>query len=227
MKKYNLYFTLSILILTCPLLSCGQNKSVTKEISSHAKESKSVSKEEYDSIFEAAKASVEKKIRKVTAIDSQYVNNSVVTTTQEFLPPDKSKWLVVDKSGNLVRQTEIIYIGNLEYRKENNSNWVMRNLKSNSEKGNMEFTAKKEESTKEYSIEEIKIDNESFRVLTAKTLNPQKTLFLVYKVWIDKEGLIFKEESKISSGRIDNLLTSTVTNYDYALKDVKIEAPIK
>lgn len=227
MKKYNLYFSLLILILTCPLVSCSQNKSVTKEIKPITKESELITKEAYDLIFGETKANVDKKIRKVIITDSRYVNNSVVTTTQEFLPPDKSKWRVVEKSGNSATQIEIIYIGDLEYRKENNGDWVMRNLKTNSEDGGIAFTAKKEESTKEYSIEETKINNEFFHLLTAKTVNPQKTFFHVYKIWIDKAGLIYKEESKISSGSIDNLLTSTITIYDYTLKDVKIESPIK
>jgi len=227
MKKYNLYLSLLILVFVYPLPSCSQNKSVTKEIKPVIEKSELITKETYDSIFKEATANVDKRIRKVITTDTRYVNNSVETITQEFLPPDKSKWLVVNKSGNSVTQIEIIYIGDLEYRKENNGDWIKRNLKANSKGGGIDIISRKEEITKEYSIEETKIDNEFFRVLTAKTVNPPKTFFQVYKVWIDKMGLIYKEESKISSGRIDNLLTSSITNYDYTLKDVKIEAPIK
>ena len=66
----------------------------------------------FDSIIKEAQANVDKKTRKVVVSETRNITDSTpvkVIITQEFLPPDKSKWMVVETRGNNIEQTEIIY----------------------------------------------------------------------------------------------------------------------
>lgn len=230
MIKSILYFSLLILLSIFSLISCGQSKANISENKSIISGKKIITEEEYDLIRKEAQANVDKRIRRVTHNEIRNIIGSApvkVNIIQDFLPPNKSKWMVEETTENGVKRTEIIYIGDVEYRKENNNDWVMRNLNSKNTDDGPDIIAKKDESNKEFTIEDTKIENEPYRILTSKTVTPQSKILTENRIWINKEGLIYKEESKSGLGGLGNLLSSSTTNYVYTVKDVEIEAPIK
>ncbi|HEY0458509.1 MAG TPA: hypothetical protein VGC97_05105 [Pyrinomonadaceae bacterium] len=210
-------------------------------------QAKSISEKEYGTTSKEAQSKTDKKIRRETTVETDYRNGKLTRTetiSQDYLPPDKSKWLVLEGKGlRISGKTELIYIGDFEYRKENDGAWVKRNLKpktngksddedtglggGTSEDGDSQgFTAIVEKTIDEYSLEEIKENNELFRVLTKLSVNEQKTETNEYKIWINKNGLITKTTSNIEIKPARMVLTSTAT-IDYNIQKPKIEAPIK
>ena len=225
-------FILLVLFLIFPIISCGQNETVKNEIKTDSSKLKKITKEEYETIRKKAQSEVNKKTRRV--VHNEIRNNIgstsvsvIVKITQDFLPPDKSKWFVEEKSENKTETTEIIYIGDAEYRKENSKNWIMRNNKSNNPDDGIGFTAKSEEKSEEFTSGEIEIDGEMYRFLISKTVYSQSKISSINKIWINNSNLIYKEESRNWIGNFDNVLSFSITTYDYEVKDLKIEAPIK
>lgn len=225
-------FIFLILFFTFPNIACGQKDISNSESKTDSNKQTKITEEEYETIRKQAQTEVGKRTRRVIRNEIRNIVGSTpvyVKFTQDFLPPDKSKWIVEEKRGNDTETTEIIYIGDFEYRKEHGKGWVARNLKSKSSDSGMGFSAKekREENTKEFLEGEIDIDGATYRVLISKTVDQQNKVVSVNKMWIDKNGLIYKEESKSGIGTLENLLFFSTTDFDYTTKDVKIEAPIK
>ena len=235
MKKIRLFAGLLILWITFLCIGCNSNKysASGNENKSVQNEKKIVSEKEYKLTLEQSQENVKKVIRRETTdgivkpVGAEQVKTTII---EEFLPPDKSKRILTETDDKGENKTEIIYIGDVEYRKETDENWTKIVSNKSKSDGNG-ITVKKQESSndnkKEFLIEEIKIDGEFYRVLIQKYSNAQGTLFGENKVWINKEGLIVKESFQTSLGRIDNLIESRITKYDYTIEDLKIEAPIK
>ena len=85
----------------------------------------------------------------------------------------------------------------------------------------------KNDSTREFFIEEEKIGKEKFQVLIMKEVNSDKTNFREIKDWINKKGLIIKTTYTNSSGGPRIMDSAGETTYDYKVKPPKIEPPIK
>ena len=71
--------------------------------------------------------------RREITVTKSYSKKQLVSTrtlTQEYLPPDKSRWeFVTKKEGAATEKLQIIYIGDFEYRKEGDSPWKKRNMR--------------------------------------------------------------------------------------------------
>jgi hypothetical protein len=208
-------FVLLIALLILPSVLLGQAKSITKEA--------------YNSALNEAEAKTEKQIRKRVSIQKIYGNGEVLTTltsTSEYLPPDKSRWLAVEDRGYMIKRIEVFTIGNFEYRKEDNGAWVKRE-RFDGESYGLSGGAGIDDSTREYFIEEAKIGKEKFQVLIEKQVDAGKTSFNESKTWINKKGFISKKTSTNSSIEFKNINSSIEITYDYNIKPPKIEAPIK
>ena len=228
--KNRMLFILLILFLIFPVISCGQKETAKNENKNNTSKPKKITEQEYENIRKQVQSEVDKKIRRITTneIRNNVGSKSVIVKiTQDFLPPDRSKWIIQEKSENKIETTEIIYMGDAEYRKENGKDWLMRNTKSNNSDNGSGFTAKGEEKNKEFTSGEIEIDGEIYRILVSKTVNSQIKIVSVNKIWINKNNLIYKEESRSWIGSFDNVISFSTSDYDYDVKDIKIEAPIK
>lgn len=211
MKIFTQTFVLFIALLALPSVLFGQAKSITSE--------------NYYSAIKEAELKTDKQIRRRIQIQKLYTNGEIratLTDTTESLPPDKSKWISVEDRGNVVKRIEQITIGNAIYRKENNGAWIKREKNS----GGYGISGK-DNSTRDFFIEETMIGKEKFQVLIVKTVNYNNTFFDESRTWIDKKGLILKKESTTSHIELKNIVSSVDVTYDYKLKAPKIEAPIK
>ena len=164
-------------------------------------------------------------------VEKRYEDGTLTTTvnlTQDYLPPDKSRWVFLETTGNTVERTEIIYIGDFEYRKIDQGAWVKTNMKSGEGRMDIPPRAAEDKSVKKYSLEEIKEGKETYRVYSISTVNPlneNTTYYSEYKVWI-KNGLIYKTTDESSLNRRENVNSTFVTTYDYNPKKFKIVAPL-
>jgi len=213
--KSRLLFSILTILFVFPLLSFGQAKSVTKEV--------------FDAAVDAAHAKTEKKIRIETVFEKRYENGALTTTlnlTKECLPPTKSRWVYLETTGNTVERTEIIYIGDSEYRRIDKGAWVKNN--SESREIILEIDSSDDKSETKYFFEEIKEGGETYQVYSSSTVNPldeQETFFSEYKVWI-KNGLLYKKTDDTSTNTRENVDSTSVTTYDYSPKPFKIAAPV-
>lgn len=215
MKTGRQFFLLPAILLIFSYTLFGQPKPITAK--------------EYETLRKAALAKTEKKIRRETTADTQYVGGQLTRTmslVQEYLPPDKSRWLFIETEAGETTTTELIYLGDVEYRKENGKAWVKRNLKGDNDENSVGLTARIEKATEEYFAGETTLDGATYKVLIKKTVNGKKTIFNQSEVWINREGLIHKTTSNIKITDANMVLSSIVT-YDYKPKPFNIVAPIK
>ncbi len=211
MKIITQTFILFIAVLILPSVLYGQAKSITSE--------------NYYSALKEAESKTNKQIRKKSQTQKLYTNGKITATltdTTEYFPPDKSKWISVQERGDVVKRIEQITIGNSIYRKEDNGDWVKREKYS----GGFGIGGK-DNSTREFFIEDATIGKEKFQVLIEKRVNYNNTFFDEVKTWIDNKGLISKKTMTTSSNELKNIVSSVDISYDYKLKPPKIEAPIE
>lgn len=188
-------------------------------------QSKSISDENYYSVLREAESKTEKQIRKRIQIQKLFTNGEItetLTDTSEYLPPNKSRWVHVEESGNIVKKIEQITIGNLTYQKEDNGAW--RKLRKEDDGFSI---SGKDNSTREIFIEEETIGTEKFQVLLQKTVNYNKTYFDERKTWINKKVLILKEAMTTGFMDLKNIVSSVDIANSFASKRLKITAPIK
>jgi hypothetical protein len=212
MKSRMLFSVLTILFVF-PALSFGQAKSITKKV--------------FDAAVDAAHAKTDKKIRIETMLEKRYENGALTTTvdlTQEYLPPAKSRWVYLETTGNTVERTEIIYIGDSEYRRIDKGAWK----KAGGDRREIILDIGSDKSVSKYFFEEIKEGGETYQVYSSSTVNPlneNETYFSEYKVWI-KNGLLYKKTDNTSLNTRENVESTSVTTYDYSPKPFKIAAPV-
>ena len=188
-------------------------------------QAKSITSEDYYSSLKEAESKTDKQIRKRIQIQKLYTNGKItetITDTTEYLPPDKSRWIFVDEEGNVVERIEQITIGNDVFRKTDKGEWVKRGK----DDGGFGISGK-DNSTREFFIEEAKIGKEKFQVLIEKRVNYNKTFFDEVRTWINEKGLILKKTMTTSMNDLKNIVSLVEINYDYNLKSLKIEPPIK
>ena len=102
MKIITQNIVLFIALIILPLTVFGQTKSITRQ--------------SYESALNQAETKTDKQIRKEISIQKLYANGEITTTltsTSEYLPPDKSRWLAIEDRGYSVKRTEGFNIGKL------------------------------------------------------------------------------------------------------------------
>lgn len=210
MKIITQTFILFIAVLILPLVLFGQAKSITSE--------------NYYAALNGAESKTNIQIRKRVQIQKLYTNGEITKTstdTTEYLPPGTSRWISVEERGNVVKRLEVITISNFTYRKVDNGAWVKREKDA----GNYGIGGK-DNSTREFFIEDATIGKEKFQVLIEKKVNFNNTYFDESKTWVSEKGLILKKTVTTSFNELKNIVSSVEVTYDYQLKPPKIEAPI-
>ena len=211
MKIITQIFILFTALLLLPSVLFGQTKAIMSE--------------DYYSAIKEAESKTDKQIRKRVQVQKLYTNGKVTTTLTditESIPPDKSRWISVENKGDVVKKIERITIGNIIYRKEGDGAWTKGEKNSG-----FYGIGGKDNSTREFFIEERTAGKEKFQVLTVKTVNYDNTFFDESKTWINSKGRILKMNITTSRTELKNIVSTVDITYDYKLKAPKIEAPIK
>jgi hypothetical protein len=220
MKKYIL------LVIFCLFISVsilGQIKTLTKE--------------EYNSAQKIIQDKVYKTSRRVISIQNSYSNGKIISTrtlTQEYISSDKNRWELITKKNNIVEEKiQILYIGNFEYRKEGETPWEKRcfqNCSDAESSSGVGISGKELPNVKQYLVVETVVDNQPIKVYSFyRVYDYEKSLnFYENRKWINSNGFILKEETKISDILPEFISSIETITYEYNPKDIKpIEAPIK
>lgn len=193
---------------------------------------KPITKEEYESVQRIAEANFEKvSYKSITKIE-EFDGGKLISTemiNEEFLPPDKTRWTSVETAGNETTKIERIYIGTIQYWRENGGAWEkIGGSDEESGSGRMTVSGQESANKKKYTIEQVKLSGQSVRIYTVSTIYDfQPNILHTYRWWINSINLILKSEdveSEINSGKI---IRRDVVTYEYNPKNIKIEAPVK
>jgi len=150
----------------------------------------------------------------------------------EFLNPDRRRYVETHKEGKRTSKIELIQIGEIFYCRTIESAWKQ------SEKwcGPMRLSSLPGAKTSKFTVEETKINNRTVKLyqqyVTYKneyfsTKDREAFNYLDDKFWVDGNGFIFKREWEIGLLEPKKIFEKRLTTYEYNLKDLKIEAPIK
>lgn len=196
-------------------------------------QSKTITEEEYRLMEKATHEKMSKIPRREITVTKTYVKKQLVKTrtlTQEYLPPERSRWEFITKeNGAMTERLQIIYIGDSEYRKEGDNPWKAKDP-NKPNVGGGDRRGKEIENMKQYIVFNSTLDNKPVTLYSYyRVYNWGKTLnFFDLRIWVDSEELIVKTESTSSDIFPDNVTSSISSTYEYNPKGIKpIEAPIK
>jgi hypothetical protein len=200
---------------------------------------KTLTEAEYDSATNSAYDTTEKKIRRSTSTSQSFDGGKIVrssTVTEEYLPPDKHRQVIVERGPESSR-TEMIYIGNDVYEKYNSANWKKTRR---SDARTVIVSADDAQGIRtmifQYTVTDSLLDGEAVQVFSKLQKNLSGFENTLYKVnagelldvmWVNKDGLILKTEETVSDSDTKKVVDKTVEIYDYQPKGIKIAAPIK
>ena len=197
-------------------------------------QSRVLTKAEYDALTKEAFAKTAKRVRREITEDRSYAAGVLTeeeVTTQEFLPPDKEKWLIVNRSGDTTTRTEIVYLGRREYRRENSGPWkkIGRDDPKNKFTIVGDINSAKAIEVVTYSLEDRNAAGATVRVLFEKSnlaygFSPG---LQTRRITLDKDGHILKIEDSVSEPTPDEVVYTSVQTVDYSPKGIRIEPPIK
>jgi hypothetical protein len=147
-----------------------------------------------------------------------------ITKTHERLLPDRERFVATEKIGDKETRSELIRVGFMEYRRENNEPWISKDLRGSGggigNSGGFACIQHTEEADAVGGIPARKLRQYSIEK-TSEGLS-----FDDMAVWLDSNGFFLKSE------RIKGLLeprtekSRSVVTYEYE-PNIKIEAPIK
>ncbi len=209
--------TVLIYIAIC-LVSAALVKAQTKQISSRAF---------YEANAAAQKLLSERSSRMITKTDN-IENGTIVksvTKIYERLLPDRERFLTTEKNGDRETRSEYIRIGYMEYRRENDEPWTVKDLRQSG--GGSGFGNGSGNACIQYTEENTVVDGAPARKLRQYTVlyTPDGLSFDDVASWYDQSGglLLKSERTKgLLEPRVEK--TQSVTTYEYD-SNIKIEAP--
>lgn len=148
----------------------------------------------------------------------------------ETILPDKTRYFVIDLSGDTTKKLEIIRIGFIEYRRVDDGEWTKTDLSGIGSgsgsgtgigSGNVKISFK-------YTVDDVALNGQQTKLYESyRTIEwSETTKFSDEKFWINKEGLILKRENKSGYLNPERIESQSVSIYEYNPKDLKIEAPM-
>jgi len=196
-------------------------------------QAKSITELEYNTVEKVAEDNFQKVSYKEITKTEEFTNGKLISTetvTELNLPPDKSSYIDITVTNGKTEKTEIITIGYVEYRRENNGKWKQET----DEDGNIisgepirTIRGAEAANTKKFTIEETKLNGQPVTIYSQTTIyNFNPNISHSFRRWINKENLILRTEeieTEISSGVINRRSIST---NEYNLLNTKISAPI-
>ena len=195
-----------------------------------------LTKEEFNSAIGNGASNAEKFSRRVVSVNKSFSKNQLTatyTSTQEFLLPEKSRWVTVDEKNNAETvRTETIKIGNIEYKKQGESEWITTDLavKPLNPPKRLTVSTEKLETTDcwEYIVTETTLDGKTVSLyFSYHVFDVKKILYFIEDFyWIGADGLLIKSSSKVSNTIPANVTSQRLITYEYNPKALKIEAPV-
>jgi hypothetical protein len=216
--------TLFLLVIFCLLFSVNifnQEKEITRQ--------------EYYKAFREASVKGNTIPQRSLAQRENYKEGKLDSTEEyidEYLTPDKRRYVHSEKFSDRARRIELIQIGKTYFCKRDNEDWKQSASGCDSGSG---FGVSKIVS-EEFTIETIKLQGEKVKVYKNLTSyknnsspNKDKEGLSYYqnKFWINKDGLIIKLDAINGPIEPKMIYWQTTNAYEYNPKDLKIEAPIK
>jgi hypothetical protein len=206
---------------------------------------KEITKVEFFESYRNAGEKTRKTTYRVVSKNEVFLDNqlqSVQNYTDEFVPPDKKRFVAEIKSSEPIKnkylRTERILIGNDEYKRENGGEWVKRTLTTTKKPANNNTSKTVENNSKYYLTENVNLGNQPTNLyeLTVEYRHPTQTSptnegkeFVSYrkqKIWISRDGLYLRMEmeDEFPEPRKSSSRRTWIYEYD---PNIKIEAPIK
>ena len=173
--------------------------------------------------------------KRVTSKEEMYKDGVLNSTTEiidEFLNPDKRRSVEIYKSDKINRRDEIIKIGETYFCRENNGEWT----KASEWCGEMSISALPKAINSKFTSEETTIKNQKAvlyeQYLTYKNESSQNKdkeglSYFQYRFWVGGNGFILRREMEYGLIEPKKLYRKEVVIYEYDLKDLTIEAPVK
>ncbi len=205
---------------------------VTINVFSQAKQ---IIKEEYYQPYREALKKKRDTSRRDITWQENYRDGKLFSTTEitdEFLKPDKRRYLEIEKFADHTSKSELIQIGTTYYCRRNDGEWKQSQswCSGGSASGLSNIVSS------EYSIEDTKIHNQTTKLFRNYTTyknvySPDKDKeglsYWESKFWLGKDGLILREEIKSGLLEPERIYRQQTNSYEYNPKNLKIEAPIK
>ncbi len=151
---------------------------------------------------------------------------SSVTKTDERLLPDKRRYLTVEKKDGKETSLEFIYIGTIEYRRENGGQWTKKDLRgmgmgSGTGSGSasvVQFTEESDfvEGVPARKLKELRVTQSSAGLMSDE-----------FTAWYDERGFLVRSEGVKGNLEPRTVKVRSVATYEYNPSNLKIEAPIK
>lgn len=150
---------------------------------------------------------------------------SLVTTTEERLLPDKRRYLKVENKNGEETSFEHIYIGTVEYQRENDGQWTKKEQRgmgtgSGIGSGSTSLAQYTEESDFAEGVPARKL--KELRI----TQSSEGLMFDEIIAWYDQRGFLLRSEKVKGNLEPKNVKTRSVATYEYDPNDLEIEAPI-
>jgi hypothetical protein len=195
---------------------------------------KAITEKAYEAAVGAARSKTEQKVRVEITIEKNFENGALLQTThltQEYLPPGRrERWVFIETAGKNVTTTEIIYLGDTEYRRTNGGLWMKTDTTSGDGERKEIVSVEKERSGSDskYSVETVREDGQVYQVYTKSTvdkLDAETTYLSEYNIWI-RDGLIYKVTDVLSLNESRNVESTSITTFDYSPKKFEIKAPV-
>jgi hypothetical protein len=192
---------------------------------------KQITGDKYYGEFNAAEdRSSEISHRKITK-EEYYKDGKLNRTTEitdEFLEPDRRRYVYAEKSGANTEKRELIQIGKTYYCRKNNAKWEQSKswCAGNILRGISNIVSS------EFTVEETKVDNRSathyrqYRTYKGSVLagKEERLYYMKQEFWLNGNGLLLRSESEYGLVKTSEILSKQADTYEYNPK-IKIQAP--
>jgi hypothetical protein len=200
-------------------------------------QAKEITRERYYQPFrEALKKGNEITRRNLTRREN-YADGKLSSTEEfinEFVKPDKRRYVHIEKFADRTSKVELIQIGETYYCRRDDGAWKQSGRTwcgDGSGNGGISNIA-----SSKFTVEETKLKDQTVKfyhqyTTYKNTYSPDKDKeglsYWDSKYWLNNDGLIIREESADGLLQPERIYWKQTETYEYDPKDLKIEAPIK
>jgi hypothetical protein len=183
-----------------------------------------ISSAEFEKVTSAALARSATRPRRETTNAKKFSEGRVVEeelTTQDFAPPDKERWLILARTPEKHSRIEIVYIGDVEYRREDKNPWKKVDSSDAKNETKIVTTSPKPKGPVTYTKEDRTVDGMRLQVFS------ERSSLRTRAVTMDAYGYILLVDESASEGSGANVVYSSRLSIVYSSHPIIIEAPIK
>lgn len=180
----------------------------------------------------ALKAS-SKLTRRIRATEETKSSRNITGTNyyfEEFIPPDRERFVDTISSAGKSFTSEIIKIGKNGFSRDENGIWIEWTGTPHRPRSPKLLPLESEwNKIREFSIARKELDGQQVKLITREETGDRDGIEIKgrYRIWISFDGLIRKTEYMYFEKFTDKWVNRTVTVWEYEAKDIVIESPIK